>query len=91
MEKKEDQNSNSLSSNESTSNSFWGAFDKDTVCFKFSEFRIVSMVGKNTGAQCRSINVDTIEKKVLIGSAIRSNGCIFNYQDGADSSSDEGE
>ena len=30
MEKIEDQNSNTLSSNESTADGFWGAFDKDT-------------------------------------------------------------
>ena len=51
--------------------------------------RIFSLVAQNTRPQCRRIKVDTIENKVLIGSAILSHGFIFNYKDGNDSSSDE--
>ena len=39
------------------------------------------MVARNTTAQCKNITVDSIEKKVLIASAIRSNGFIFDYAD----------
>ena len=37
----------------------------------------------------RSITVDTIEKKALIGSAIWQNSFVQNYKDGKESSSDE--
>ena len=43
--------------------------------------RIFSLVARNTSAQCRNITVDSIEKKVIIASAIRSNGFIFDYTD----------
>ena len=33
--------------------------------------RLFSMVGRNTGPQCRSIKVETIERKVVVGSAIQ--------------------
>ena len=41
MEKIEDQNSKSLSSNESTSDSFWGAFDKDTQSASNQELSLI--------------------------------------------------
>ena len=41
--------------------------------------RLFSMVGQNTGPQCRRIKVETIEKKVVVGSALRKNGFIFNH------------
>ena len=50
--------------------------------------RIFSMVARNTSSQCRNIKVDSIEKKVLIASAIRSNGFIFDYADNLDVSSE---
>ena len=43
--------------------------------------RIFSMVARITTPQCRSITVESIENKILIGSAIRQNGFIFNYKD----------
>ena len=39
------------------------------------------MVGRNTGPQCRSIKAETIEIKVVVGSAIQMRGFIFNYKD----------
>ena len=51
--------------------------------------RIFSLVSLNTQARSWRIQVDTIEKKVVIGSAIRSNGFIFDYKRGRDSSSDD--
>ena len=51
--------------------------------------RIFSMMARCTGPQCRSITVETLEKKILIGCAIRSNGFIFSYLNGADSSEGE--
>ena len=44
--------------------------------------RLFSMVGRMTRAQCRSIKVTTIEKKVVVGSAIHKHGFIFKYTDG---------
>ena len=57
------------------------------VCRKYAVYpatqnrdeRIFSMVARNTTALCRNITVDSIEKKVLIASAIRSNGFIYNH------------
>ena len=56
--------------------------------------RLFSMVGRNTGPQSRSLKVGTIEKKVVVGSAIHKNGFIFNYKDAKavnESSSDDGD
>jgi hypothetical protein len=53
--------------------------------------RVFSFVARNTQPLCRQIKVETIEKKVIVGSAIRNHGFIFNYLDGVDSSSDEEE
>ena len=39
------------------------------------------MVGRNTGPQSWRIKVETIEKKVVVGSAIQKHGFIFNYND----------
>ena len=50
--------------------------------------RIFSMVARNITAQCKNITVVSIEKKVLIASAIRSNGFIFDYADNLDVSSE---
>ena len=50
------------------------------------------MVGRNTGPQNRRIKVETIEKKVVVGSAIQKHGFIFNYNDAGknvESSGDE--
>ena len=43
--------------------------------------RLFTMVGRNTVPQCRSIKVETIERKVVVGSAIQKRGFIFNYKD----------
>ena len=54
--------------------------------------RLFSMVGRNTGPQNRRIKVETIEKKVVVGSAIQKHGFIFNYNDAGknvESSGDE--
>jgi hypothetical protein len=51
--------------------------------------RLFSMVARNTQPLSRQIKSETIEKKVVIGSAIKNHGFIFNYLDGVDSSSDE--
>ena len=56
--------------------------------------RLFSMVGRNTGPQCRSLKVATIENKVVVGSAIHKNGFIFNSNDAKianESSSDDGD
>ena len=45
------------------------------------------MIGQNTGPLCRNIKVETlerttvIERKTVIGSAIKLHGFIFNYMD----------
>ena len=49
--------------------------------------RLFSFVGRNTGALCRNIKVETIEKKVVVGSAIQKHGLVFDYRKGNDSSS----
>ena len=49
--------------------------------------RLFSMVGRNTGALSRNITVETIEKKVVVGSAIQKHGFIFDYKKGHKSSS----
>ena len=43
--------------------------------------RLFSMVGRNTGPHCRKIKAETIEKKVIVGSAIQKHGFIFNFND----------
>jgi hypothetical protein len=53
--------------------------------------RIFSMVARNSQPMCRNIKVETLEKKVLVGSAIKTNGFVFNYCDGVDSSSSDEE
>ena len=48
---------------------------------------------EHPGPQCRSLKVATIEKKVIVGSAILKNGFIFNVKDAKvanESSSDDG-
>ena len=47
------------------------------------------MVARNTGPLSRSIKTETIEKKVVIGSAIQTHGFIFAYADGVASDSDD--
>ena len=54
-----------------------------------SDERTFSMVNRNTGALCRNIKMETIERKVVIGHAIQKHGFIFHYKDGNVSSSDE--
>ena len=48
--------------------------------------RLFSMVARNTGPLCRNIKVETIEKKVVVGSAIAKHGFVFHYKNGNDSS-----
>ena len=35
---------------------------------------------------CRSLKVETIEKKVVVGSAVKKHGFVFDYQNGNASS-----
>ena len=49
------------------------------------------MVDRNTGALSRNIKVKTIEKKVVVGSAIQERGFIFDYKKGHESSSSDDE
>ena len=53
--------------------------------------RLFSLIGRNTGALSRRIKIETIEKKVVVGSAIQKHGFIFDYQKGHDSSSSDDE
>ena len=53
--------------------------------------RLFSMVNRNTGALSWNIKVETIERKVVIGSAIQRHGFIFHYKNGNISSSDDEE
>ena len=41
--------------------------------------RLFSLVARNTGPQSRKIKVETIEKKVVVGSAVQKHGCRFGY------------
>ena len=41
--------------------------------------RLFSMVARNTGPLSRSIKVETIERKVVVGSAVQKHGFIFDY------------
>ena len=55
--------------------------------------RLFSLVARNTGPMCQRIKVDTITKKVVVGSAVQRHGFIFDYtkactQADNDSSSD---
>ena len=50
--------------------------------------RLFSMVGRTTGALSRNIRVETIEKKVVVGSALQKHGFMFHYKNGVDSDSD---
>ena len=50
--------------------------------------RLFSMVGRTTGAFSRNIRVETIEKKVVIGSALQKHGFMFHYKNGVNSDSD---
>ena len=52
------------------------------------------MVARNTGPLRRNIKVETIEKKVVVGSAVQRHGFVFDYkksrsQPERESSSDE--
>ena len=51
--------------------------------------RLFSMVGRNTGPLSRSIKVETLERKVVVGSAVQKHGLIFNFEKGNASSSRE--
>ena len=51
--------------------------------------RLFSLVGRVTGPQCRRIKTTTIEKKVVVGSAIQRHGFIFKYTDGDETTSSE--
>ena len=42
------------------------------------------------GALSRNIRVETIEKKVVVGSALQKHSFMFNYKNGVDSDSDDG-
>ena len=50
--------------------------------------RLFSMVGRTTGPLSRRIRVETIEKKVVVGSALQKHGFVFHYKDGIASDSD---
>jgi hypothetical protein len=50
--------------------------------------RFFSLVGRNTQSLCRNIKTETIEKKVIVASAIRSPGFVFDFNNGKDSDSD---
>ena len=43
--------------------------------------RLFSMIGQNTSSLCQSIKLETIEKKVVVGSAITQHGSIFHSND----------
>ena len=51
--------------------------------------RLFSLVGRITGPLSRNIKVETIERKVVVGSAVQKHGFIFNFEKGNDSSSSE--
>ena len=51
--------------------------------------RLFSLIGRNTGSLCQRLKVETIEKKVVVESAIQKHGFVFDYQNGDNSSSDE--
>ena len=53
--------------------------------------RLFSLVGRNTGPLSRRIKIETIEKKVVVGSAIQKHGFIFDHQKGHKSSSSDDE
>ena len=53
--------------------------------------RLFSLVNRNTGALSRCIKIETLERRVVIGSAIRKHGFIFHYTNGNASSSDDDE
>ena len=53
--------------------------------------RLFSLVGRNTGPLSRRIKIETIEKKVVVGSAIQKHGFIFDHQKGHESSSSDDE
>ena len=53
--------------------------------------RLFSMIGRTTGALSRNIRVETIEKKVVVGSAIQKHGFIFHYKNGVESDSNDGD
>ena len=36
--------------------------------------RLFSLIGRNTGALSRQIKIETVEKKVVVGSAIQKHG-----------------
>ena len=37
------------------------------------------MIGKNTGPLSRRIKVETIERKVVVGSAVQQHGFVFYF------------
>ena len=49
------------------------------------------MVAMNSQVLCRNIKAKTIEKKVIVGTAIRNHGFIFDYCKGNESSSSDEE
>ena len=51
--------------------------------------RLFSLIGRNTGALSLQIKIETIEKKVVVGSAIQKHGFVFDYRKGHDSSSSD--
>ena len=53
--------------------------------------RLFSIVVRTTGNLSRCINTETIEKKVVVGSAIQKHGFRFHFKDGNLRSSDEGD
>ena len=42
--------------------------------------KVLLELGRNTGSLCRSLKIETIEKKVAVGSAVQKHGFVFNYQ-----------
>ena len=58
-------------------------------CSQNKDERLFSFVARNTGPLCRRIKSTTVERKVVVGSAIQKHGFRFHYSNGNDSSSSE--
>ena len=51
--------------------------------------RLFSMVGRFISPRSRNIKIETIERKVVVGSAVLLRGFIFDFKGGNESSSSE--
>ena len=54
-------------------------YDNHCLIWGRKDWVHVSMVARNTGPLSRSIKVETIERKVVVGSAVQKHGFIFDY------------